>query len=204
MSRPCALCPLLTHILLHHVDLPGQRLGQQRWNSIPLIYHHPPNALWTCPTIRSQCRRHHSPPRNQQSSVLGILEFVSKRLQRLPSVLRLHPRYPRVVFPLFFWFFCFRTIVLGHSELPEKDSLRPEWGQDRKAPSFFFSEGYSVLTQEGRAYWRINVLSRLPSVSRIALPRFEPLILLGFVRNFPQAQNTKYHMGPWNCKKCLW
>jgi len=62
----------------------------------------PSNALWTWPTIRSQSRRHHSPPRNQQSSVLGLLEFVSKWLLRLPSVLRLHPRHPRVVFSLFF------------------------------------------------------------------------------------------------------
>jgi len=71
-------------------------------------------------------------------------------------------------FSCFFGFFCWEPFF-GHSELTEKGSMRAEWGQDRKATS-------KVERIEGRAYWRINVLSSLPSVSRIAYRAAKPRI----------------------------
>jgi len=133
VSRPCALCPLLIHILLHHVDLPGQRLGQQHWNSILLIQHPPPMRYGRGPQFVLNV------------DVIILHLEISKALcwdylnlcqsgYATPERLAAPSSASSCSFSSLFWFFCFRTISLGHSELAEKGSLRPEWGQDRKDP----------------------------------------------------------------------
>ena len=121
----------------------------------------PPRALWTWPTIRFQFRLHHPPPRNQQSSCALLsgccwcaATFLDCRWSTNLSVLRLQPWHPRLFFSLVFSFFCFGTISLGGFQSWadwEPDTrltqLRPEWGQDHKAPSrvylfiYLFGEG---------------------------------------------------------------
>jgi len=119
VSRPCALCPLLIHILLcHSCDI----FGSVCWHPprLPLI--HQPECLAA------------------PSSVLFLFLFVGINPQKLYSAscskgiharVRSFSHFIRWVFPLFCGFFCFRTISLGHSELTEKGSpwLRAEWGQ---------------------------------------------------------------------------
>jgi len=131
VSRSCALCPLLIHILLYHnCDI----LDTKHCVALSACY-------WSAGTF-PDCRWSTNP------SVLRI----HPRLYLFVFLLELNPKNYTIPPPVggegilmyffcFFGFFCFRTISLGHSELTEK-RLTEGWVRSGASGPL-----------KGRAYW---------------------------------------------------